>query len=227
MALLAFPPRKRSAGLSDRLTDYRLVRDVREGLHDLPSRVDLPLSALPASLPNALPALTDLVEAVIEAGTKHSPLRVSVRRPRRKRRAAGVMLLVAAVGGLVLAYRWWQKRDQDAAGLLDEPDSDDGPTTMTPPPNPWADTTPRSEPDAPSASADGPRASLAVEAEACEEAPSDAPKPWVAPRRAETLRPREAGRASTVFGRGPSVAAPAVPASRPAVPDRPAPHLPR
>jgi hypothetical protein len=231
MALLAFPRRKRSARLSDRvadLTDHRLVREVRAGLHGLPSRTDLPIPTLPASLPSAIPALTDLVEAVIEAGAKHSPVRVSVRRPRKKRRAASMMLVVAVVGGLVLAYRWWQKRDQDAAGLLDEPDdSDHGPTAMPPPPNPWADSAPRSEPDVPSAPTDGPRASLPVEAEACVEAPSDAPKPWVAPRRAEMLRPWEAGRAATFFGRGPSVAAPAVPASRPSVPDRHEPHLPR
>lgn len=232
MALIAFPRRKRSARLadrvSDRIADHRLVREVREGWHDLPSRADLPILALPGSLPSALPALSDLVEAAIEAGAKHSPVRLVVRRPRRKRRAAGVMLFVAVVGGIVLAYRWWQKRDQDRAGLLDEPDdSHDGPTAMPPAPSPWVETAARSEPETPNAAADGPRAALTVEVEACEETSSEAPKPWVAPRRAEALRPREAGRAPTSFARGPSVAAPAVPASRPSVPDRHEPHLPR
>ncbi len=228
MALIAFPRRKRSAHLADRVTDriadHRLVREVREGWHDLPSRADLPIPALPT----ALPALSDLVEAAIEAGAKHNPVRLAVRRPRRKRRAAGVMLLVAVVGGIVLAYRWWQKRDQDPAGLLDEPDdSRDGPTAMPPAPSPWAETVARSEPETPNATADGPRAALTVEADACEETSSEAPKPWVAPRRAEAQRPREAGRAPTSFARGPSVAAPAIPVSRASVPDRHEPHLPR
>ena len=235
MALIAFSRRKRSARLADRVTDriadHRLVREVREGWHDLPSRADLPIPALPS----AFPALSDLVEAVIEAGTQHTPTRLAVRRPRRKRRAAGVMLLVAVVGGIVLAYRWWQKRDQDPAGLLDEPDdSDDGPTAMLPAPSPWVETVARSEPETLNAASDGPRAALTVEVEACEEASLEAPKPWVAPRRAEAQRPREAGRVPTSFARGPSVAAPAipasrpsVPASRPSVPDRHEPHLPR
>lgn len=52
MALLAFPRRKRIGRLTDRvadrLADHRLVREAREGWHDLPSRADLQIPPSPS-----------------------------------------------------------------------------------------------------------------------------------------------------------------------------------
>lgn len=218
MALLPLPRRTRISGSSN----HRLVRDVREGLTDLPP----------------LPDLNDLVAAVLEVGAKHHPALLVPRRRPRRCRTAGVLLLVVAAGVLALAYRWWRGRDHDAARLTDVPAGPDSDPAETPPvpshvvaPAAGADAPPVISPARHETPIEPARAHTLDSVDDCVKGEADTPpSTWARstqPRRPQGVTASAPVRPQWRLGRGPSTVAPPVPAARPAVPGRPHPHLPR
>ena len=228
MALLPLPRRTRIAHLSD----HHVIRDMRDGLPDLP-----------------LPDFSDLVEAVIEVGAKHRPAMLAPHKRPSRRRPVALVVFVLAVGALALAYRWWRGRDKDTARLIDVPAGPDR-TPAAPSWTPSPSATPQVDAnDAPPASprqdemppeaarAEAPRETAAEPDRSSAPATPDSvtetvstPSSMWAPR--TQPRPQSPVASAPVrpqwkFGRGPSTAVPPVPAGRPALPGRPHSHLPR